>query len=152
MARQALKRYEREDKKPLKRGRNTVMTQEVKDDIIKVISSGCTEKDAYEYAGVSKDAFYNCVRKDNEYNELVKKAHAKARVAVCNKLVELVNAKNLGAIIWWQKNRAGWRDQVETTSDSGVVIQFNVPRPRHIIEGVGVKPKLAARNKGNGKG
>lgn len=56
------------------RGRKSKYTPERVEIITKAIAAGKTYKQAFEAAGIGKDAFYNWLNEKQEFNEAIKKA------------------------------------------------------------------------------
>lgn len=93
-------------------------TPEVIKQIEGLAARGLTKEQIAEAIGIGKSTLF---AKQNEFQELVdalNRGRVKAIVAITNKLFMLATEKeNLGAIIFWLKNVAGWRDRIETSMD-----------------------------------
>lgn len=60
---------------------------------------------------------------DNELFELaIKRGKAKAKRKVTNKLMEKIEAGDLGAIIWYEKTRLGFSEKIVNAHEGGVKV------------------------------
>ena len=91
--------------------------------IIASLSNGSTNKDAYVEAGVTHRTFYNWYATDKKFKDavdLAREAGNDIKVKIVeDKLFELCNRGNLGAICFLLKNRApnDWKEKQEIDVD-----------------------------------
>jgi len=85
--------------------RKSKYTPELVSEIVKIIEGGGTDKCAYESLGLSDTQFYDWIKDNSVFSETIKRARAKARVTVINKLGQKIQEGDLGAIIFWLTNR-----------------------------------------------
>ena len=71
--------------------------------------------------GFCYDTLREREKSNSEFSSALKKGQAAAIAAVTNRLYELAMSGNLGAICFFLKNRAGWRDTpLEHSEDDSV--------------------------------
>ena len=99
--------------------RSTQNWDKKRDAIIDSLTNGSTNKEAYELAGVSQKSFYNWYTSNADFKkrvDLARDAGDDIKVKyVEDKLFELCNRGNLGAICFLLKNRASnkWKERQE---------------------------------------
>lgn len=91
---------------PKKVGRPTVMTPEVKADILGALRVCGSRKAAHNGAGVSKDAFYACLKKDPEFKEAVLMAEAESEKYAMGNIRAQMEGDWRAAAWWLEKRRS----------------------------------------------
>jgi hypothetical protein len=79
---------------------------------------GLTEKQIYESIGIGMRTFYRRKADDEAFQVALKKGKSKAIAVVSNALFELCKEKNVTAIIWYEKTRAGFSDHLTLSGDA----------------------------------
>lgn len=88
-------------------------------------AEGLTEEQIAQSIGVSPDTLAER-KKNPEFLEVLHRGKAAACRVVSNKLMGLCKEGNLGAIIWWEKTRAGVSEPSEGTNRIHLVQQIAV--------------------------
>ena len=81
---------------------------------------GLTIEQIAHYYGITPMTLYRMKRKDKEIDVRLRKGKSSAIVTVSGRLMKLINDDNLGAIIFYLKTQAGWKENknpVENDSD-----------------------------------
>lgn len=73
--------------------------------ILDVLSNGGTRKDAYEFAGISKNCFYEWLKEIPDFKAQVENAEASSRVFAVNQLWTMVKAFSSPDIKYWLDRR-----------------------------------------------
>lgn len=79
-----------------------------------------------DYLGVGRTTFYAMMDRDNEISERYKRGRAKAVGSVAQGLLKEARNGNLGAMIFYLKTQAGWREtnNVEISGQDGGPIRI----------------------------
>ena len=77
--------------------------------------------------GISLATFKRRKADDELFELAVKRGKARTKRTVTSKLMEKIEAGDLGAIIWYEKTRLGFTDKqtIEHTGKNGGAIEFN---------------------------
>jgi len=104
---------------------------EITDDIMKkaedYAAKGLTAEQIAMVLGISETTFYERQAENAEFAEALKRGRGTGIANVTNALYEKATVdKDLGAQVFYLKNRAGWRDrhEVETTVETKHVIDL----------------------------
>lgn len=80
---------------------------------VKALKRGGTITSSAGAAGVSRQTIYNWMREDKAFGQQMTDAEDRAEFKVIDKLFEMTQEKNLGAICFWLKCRRGWKEHTE---------------------------------------
>jgi transposase len=115
-------------------GRKTKLTPQVQEKMVQALSVGATREHAYQYAGISHEAFYNWLEKGEagkplyvEFYEAVKNAEAQAAVGWLALIDSAARAGQWQAAAWKLERRYPkvWgRQTVEHTVQHGGPVEF----------------------------
>lgn len=83
-----------------KRGRKPLDYEQYQTDLINVLTSGATVKDACGYVGISQTQFYDWCREYTQFADAIEKARASAKVA-CVAQVRKAAQSNWQAAAWF---------------------------------------------------
>lgn len=95
---------------------------------------GFSEEEIAISLGVSQDTIDRRKKDTADFADAIKRGKAKAKRKVTSKLMEKIEAGDLGAIIWYEKTRLGFSDKqtVEHTGkDGGAIKHEDVGQPRN---------------------
>jgi len=107
-------------------------TKKAVDDILTVLKSGGKRYEAFTWARISKNAFYEWLREIPEFREQVEAAEAGTRVYAISQLWKGVRAGNSVDVRFWiERNVPGWRPAPST-----VVKQSNTTHVHNHAENV----------------
>lgn len=70
-----------------KRGRKSLYTKQIVDEICKIISIGTSDKTAYDYVGISHETFYKWLKDEDEFSEAITRARAKGKLGLHQRVV-----------------------------------------------------------------
>lgn len=84
------------------------------DEVEALAAQGLTHEQIALSLGVSETTLYKNKAELPEVAEAIKRGQAKGISAVTNALFESAKGGNLGAQVFYLKNRAGWADKTET--------------------------------------
>ena len=81
-----------------------------------------------DYLGVSRTTFYAMMDRDDDISERYKRGRAKAVGSVAQGLLKEARNGNLGAMIFYLKTQAGWREtsNVEIAGSGGGALQVQM--------------------------
>lgn len=94
-------------------------------DVIKQAESlagrGMTQAQIAKALGMGESTLYEKLHAFPEFAEAIKRGKAKGIAVVAGKLMEKINALDTGAIIFYLKSQAGWREntQITVTGEDG---------------------------------
>lgn len=91
-------------------------------DLVEQLSSnGATYEQIALSLGISVDTLARRRKDSAEVADAIKKGKAKGSVFVMSKLMELINEKNLGAIIFYLKTQCDWKETsvIDNVSSDG---------------------------------
>jgi len=88
---------------------------------------GFSEEEIAISLGISQDTIDRRKKENADIADAIKRGKAKAKRKVTSKLMEKIEAGDLGAIIWYEKTRLGFSDKqtVEHTGKDGGAIEIN---------------------------
>lgn len=84
---------------------------------------GLTHEEIARNLGVSLATITRRKRDSADFDEAIKRGQAAANATVANALMARVLIGDLGAIIWWEKTRAGRTDKQQQEHTGEVVIR-----------------------------
>jgi hypothetical protein len=96
---------------------------------------GLSEQQICDSLGISDETLLRRKRSNVELVEALKRGKAKANSQVANWLYELCAEKNLGALIWFEKTRAGFTEKV--------TLEGNQEKPIVLVAGGNQSPIAA---------
>lgn len=102
-------------------GRPSILTPKVVADLVAALQNGLTKKQAFRYAGISKDVYYDAIKRDEEFADKMRAAQEhlnfKSREVIA-KAIE--NGSDLNAR-WWleRKNKDEFSPRREVTGNKG---------------------------------
>lgn len=98
---------------------------QLKREIIKYISQGCTKAASYGAADISKRTFYDWVKADETFQKNIVAAVAKARQKVEKKLVDSILSGDRLLLMYWLQNRfpEDWQDTRQIKVDQHTVVE-----------------------------
>ena len=99
---------------------------------------GATDEELARFFDVTDRTVRAWKKKYPEFAEALREGGAHANAKVTGRLYENCLAGDTTAIIWWQKNRMGWRDRVDTIAKIGL---SPVDELLSDLEGTTFKPK-----------
>ena len=85
------------------------------DEIEKYAALGLTEEQIYLNLGISHETFYKVKRENSEFAEAIKRGKSSGITQVTNSLFKNATEGNLGAQVFYLKNRDknNWKDKIE---------------------------------------
>ena len=122
------------------KGAPTVLTPVVIANLVAAFQNGLTKKQAFKYAGISKDVYYDAIKRDPEFAEKMHAAqwhlNMKAREVVANAIVQ---QKDVKTAQWYLERKAKNEFSVrkETTGAGGGAIKVDdsrKPKPLSLEE------------------
>lgn len=99
---------------------------------------GATEGELGPLLGVTDRTVRNWKKKHPEFAEAIEMGTMKPNARVVGKLFDECMSGNITAIIWWTKNKMGWRDRTDVVAKVGI---SPVDELLSDIEGTTFKPK-----------
>ena len=81
---------------------------------------GAIDEELAEFFGVTARTIRNWKREQPAFAAAIVEGSKHANAKVTGKLYDNCMAGDTTAIIWWQKNRMGWRDRVDTIAKIGI--------------------------------
>ena len=76
-------------------------------------AQGLTSSQIASVLGMGESTLYEKQKEFTEFSESIKKGRDKGIASITNALFTTARGGNLGAMIFYLKNRAGWKDKVE---------------------------------------
>jgi transcriptional regulator with XRE-family HTH domain len=105
-------------------------------------AQGLTMEQIATVLGMSASSLYEKQKENLELLESIKKGRDKGIATITNALFNSAKDGNLGAMIFYLKNRAGWKDKVET-EHTGEGLKVDVKVPDHFKRIMDELDKLA---------
>lgn len=115
-------------------GAPTVLTPQVIAKLVAAFQNGLTKKQAFRYAGISKDAYYDGIKRDKAFADKMRDAQEhlnfKAREVIAR---AISNGSDLNAR-WWLERKAKDEFSVrrEATGAGGGSVKVDVNKPKTI--------------------
>lgn len=81
---------------------------------------GALDADLAEFFGVSTRTIIRWKKKQPEFAAAIREGSTHANAKVTGRLYDRCMDGEVTAIIWWQKNRMGWRDRSDVVAKVGV--------------------------------
>ncbi len=97
-------------------------------------ADGLTLAEAAARLGYGLSTLVRHKAQKEEIEQAIKEGHALANAEVSNRLMSLVKAENLGAVIWWEKTRKGYSERI---SLEGLDIDGAIERELARLAGAG---------------
>ena len=115
-------------------GRPTVLTPEVIAKLVTAFQNGLSKKQAIRYAGISKDAYYNGVKRDKEFADKMSDAQWRPNMRAREVIVQAINSGDTKAAQWWleRKEKDEFTLRRETTGAGGGAIKVEPNRPKSL--------------------
>lgn len=82
------------------------------DKLRQAAADGLTLAEAAARLGIGSATLSRHMAKNDKIDEAIKQGRKLADAEVSNRLMALVKAENLGAVIWWEKTRKGYSDRI----------------------------------------
>ncbi|TDV06054.1 hypothetical protein [Paraburkholderia caballeronis] len=101
---------------------------------------GATDEELAAFFGVTDRTIRSWKKRQPEFAEAIVEGSRHANVRVTGRLYDRCMAGDVTAIIWWQKNRMGWRDRTDVVAKVGI---SPVDELLSEVEGTTFKPKDA---------
>lgn len=125
------------------RGAPTKFRKQIIDEAEALAGLGFTKQDFCHYWGISRDTLNRWERKNIDLSDAIKRGIASANVSVTKALYNAAKQGNIVAMIFWLKNRAGWKDQ-EPLVDQSQHITFKISKMESNGSGEGDSDKAHA--------
>lgn len=93
-------------------------------------SQGLTMEQIADALGMSKSSLFEKQKENLDLMEAIKRGKAKGIVTITNALYEKAKEGDNTAMIFYLKNRAGWKDKIET-EHTGEGLKVDVKAPDH---------------------
>ena len=93
-------------------------------------SQGLTMSQIADVLGIGESTLYEKQNEYPEFMESIKKGKAKGVAVITNALFEKAKEGDNTAMIFYLKNRAGWKDKIET-EHTGDGLKIDVKTPDH---------------------
>lgn len=108
---------------------------------VEALASCLTTEQIADYLGIGKTTFYNHMKNNESLSVRYKKGKARTISEIGNNLLTLARQGDLGAICFYLKTRAGWREtsRHEITSPDGSMTPNLVVLPADIDMSVALK-------------
>ena len=84
---------------------------------------GFSEEEIAISLGISQDTIDRRKKENADIADAIKRGKAKAKKKVTGKLMEKIEAGDLGAIIWYEKTRLGFSDKVVSEHEGEIKIR-----------------------------
>lgn len=81
---------------------------------------GATDADLAEFFDVSQRTIIRWKKKNPEFAAAITEGSRHANAKVTGRLYDRCMDGEVTAIIWWQKNRMGWRDRADVVAKVGI--------------------------------
>lgn len=115
-------------------GRPTVVTSNVTAKLVAAFQNGLSKKQAIRYAGISKDAYYAAIKRDEEFATKMSDAQWKPNMKAREVVVRAIEAGDVKAAEWWLERRE--KDEFtlrrETTGAGGGAVKFEASKPKSL--------------------
>lgn len=117
------------------KGAPTVLTPNVIALLVAAFQNGLSKKQAFKYAGISKDAYYDGIKRDKEFADKMHTAqwhlNMKAREVVADSIVK---HKDVKTAQWYLERKAKdeFSPRKETTGAGGGAIKVEANKPKPI--------------------
>lgn len=95
------------------------VTPEIIKEVEILSGRGLTQEQTYQYYGISKDCWYDSVKRHPDLGVAFKKGKAKTISLVSGRLMKLIEQNNLSAIIFYLKTQGRWSEQLVFDEDDG---------------------------------
>jgi len=122
--------------------------KEITDDLCKraeaLAAQGLTVSQIANVLGMGESTLYEKQQEFPEFSESIKRGRDKGIASITNALFTAARGGNLGAMIFYLKNRAGWKDKIET-EHTGEGIKVDVKLGHEFKEVLEVMDELAYR-------
>jgi len=96
-------------------------TEKTIEDLERLAAQGLSKRQICQCLGISYSTLLSREKEFTEFSDALEKGKAQAIQIVTNELFNMATGKStagkLGAIVFWLKNHAGWRDRVEHSND-----------------------------------
>jgi|5B_taG_2_1085324.scaffolds.fasta_scaffold32836_2 transcriptional regulator with XRE-family HTH domain len=104
------------------------VTKELCDKAEQYASQGLTMEQIADALGMSKSSLFEKQKDNLDLMESIKRGKAKGIVTITNALFEKAKDGDNTAMIFYLKNRAGWKDKIETEhTGEGLKVDVKVP-------------------------
>lgn len=115
-------------------GRNTVLTPVVIAKLVTAFQNGLNKKQAIRYAGISRDAYYDRVKKDKEFADKMREAQWRPSMKAREVVVQAINSGDTKAAQWWleRKEKDEFTLRRETTGAGGGAVKFESSKPKSL--------------------
>ena len=80
---------------------------------VEVLAEVLTTEQIADYLGISRDTFYQIMRRQKEVSVRYKKGRSKVINEIAQNLLTKARRGDLGAMIFFLKTQAGWREKAE---------------------------------------
>lgn len=89
-----------------KAGRPTVITAEVVNILVGCFRNGMTVREACWQSGISHEAYYNHLRNNQQFVDIIARAQANPTMTARRVLVDAINNSDVSAAKWWLERKA----------------------------------------------
>tara|TARA_A100001201_G_scaffold78370_1_gene70281 strand:- start:1270 stop:1734 length:465 start_codon:yes stop_codon:yes gene_type:complete len=90
-------------------------------------AQGLTVSQIANVLGMGESTLYEKQQEFPEFSEAIKRGRDKGVASITNALFTAARGGNLGAMIFYLKNRAGWKDKIETEhTGDGLKVDVNM--------------------------
>jgi hypothetical protein len=98
-------------------------------EVERLAANGLTHAEIAQALGVSRHTIMRRKRTEASFATAIKRGELTAKIRIAGKLLELCEAGNLGAIIWYEKTRCGYSDkrQIQQTTQPIRIVYDNDP-------------------------
>lgn len=115
-------------------GRPTVLTPQVVAKLVTAFQNGLSKKQAIRYAGISKDAYYDGVKKDKDFADKMSEAQWRPNMRAREVIVQAINNGDTKSAQWWleRKEKDEFTLRRETTGAGGGAVKVEASRPKSL--------------------
>ena len=112
----------------------TVLTPQVVAKLVTAFQNGLSKKQAIRYAGISKDAYYDGVKKDKDFADKMSEAQWRPNMRAREVIVQAINNGDTKSAQWWleRKEKNEFTLRRETTGAGGGAVKVEASRPKSL--------------------
>ena len=102
-------------------GRKSLYSEQIVDEITKIIAIGASDKTAYEYVGISERTFYRWMEEKKQFGQAISRARAKGKLGLHQRVVT-ASSEDWRAGAWLLSHR--WPEESKLRHRGGVEVRI----------------------------